>query len=92
MGSVGVGNTAFNPYSFHPHCGDPHTNRAPTAKELEIGRSFLTELLQLFSIGKVVAVGNMAETTLKAFGIVAPKIRHPSGGESLFVEGVRRYV
>ncbi len=78
-------------YPYHPHqSGKPLTNRAPSNIELEIGRPFLADLIEIYKIKKVLAVGYKAVTTLGKMGIEAPYIRHPShGGAKLFAEGIR---
>ena len=52
----------WNACPFHPHQPDaPQTNRAPKTAELDLGRPFLTQLLALFPVKTVVAVGNKAD-------------------------------
>lgn len=80
-------------FPFHPHAGDPHTNRAPTSAELEIGRPFLQDLIDMFAITKLIAVGNQAHKTLSVMGYDVPKIRHPShGGKHDFIKGLHEHV
>lgn len=78
-------------YPFHPHeMGKPLTNRAPRRTETEQGIGFLRELLELFAPQQVIAVGNVADDTLRRMGIDHQKIRHPShGGKTEFVNGLR---
>jgi len=78
-------------YPFHPREMDkPLTNRAPRRTETEQGIGFLRELLDLFTPPQVIAVGNVADDTLKRMGIDHQKIRHPShGGKTDFVNGLR---
>ncbi|MCC7447869.1 MAG: uracil-DNA glycosylase [Anaerolineae bacterium] len=78
-------------YPFHPcEMGKPLTNRAPRRTETEQGIGFLRELLDLFTLAQVIAVGNVADDTLKRMGIDHQKIRHPShGGKTDFVNGLR---
>lgn len=76
-------------FPFHPHAGDPHTNRAPTSQELEIGRPFLHDLIDIFGIKNLIAVGNQAHKTLGIMGYDVPKVRHPShGGKNDFIKGL----
>ena len=77
-------------FPFHPHRpGEPWTNRAPNKEEIELGRPFIEEVLSLFSIRTVVAVGNVADKTLSVLDIEHEKIRHPShGGKRDFQEGL----
>ena len=81
-------------YPYHPHQnGNPLTNRAPTNVELEIGRPFILDLIEIFGIKKIIAVGNKAELTLGKLGISAPKVRHPShGGAVLFAQGIHQHI
>lgn len=81
-------------YPFHPfESGKPLTNRAPTNEELVIGRPFIGELIEIFKIKKVIAVGNKAEVTLGKMGINAPKVRHPShGGKNDFMSGLKNHL
>jgi uracil-DNA glycosylase len=93
MGRVKKLPLIWGAFPYHPHAGAPHTNRAPTMKELEIGRPFLIELIDLFGIKRVIAVGNQAQVTLAALGYDVPKVRHPShGGKHQFTEGIREYI
>ena len=82
----------WNAFPFHPfHAGEPDSNRCPDKGELEIGRQFITELLRLFPIEQVVAVGNQAALSLTLLEIEHVKVRHPSqGGKTKFVEGMAR--
>ena len=82
----------WNAFPFHPfHAGNPNSNRLPTAGELAIGERFVSRLLRLFPIERVVAIGNQASRTLGSLGVEHTKVRHPSqGGKRLFVEGMTR--
>ncbi len=77
-------------YPYHPHKPDNIlSNRAPKPEEIKIGRQFITRLMDIYGIEKVVAVGRVAEGTLKELEIEAPAIRHPShGGATLFAQGL----
>lgn len=76
----------WNAFPFHPHRpNQPQTNRAPTARELDVGRPFIEVLLALFPIQTVIAVGNRADNALSRADIPHHKVRHPShGGKRLF--------
>jgi uracil-DNA glycosylase len=78
-------------FPFHPH--EPNnrdSNRAPTLEELELGKRFVEQLLDMWDITRVVAVGNVAARTLAAMQIPAAKVRHPSrGGATAFEAGLR---
>lgn len=80
----------WNSYPFHPHKpGEPLSNRAPRKPEVELGRSFLLEMLELFDVDTIIAVGNTAHKALHAVGIEAAKVRHPAqGGKNDFVAGI----
>lgn len=84
----------WNAFPFHPYKMDnQQSNRIPNSRELETGKRFLEELVGLFDIGKIAAVGNTAEATLAAMGIACCKIRHPAnGGKREFVEGIGRLI
>lgn len=80
-------------YPYHPHKpGNALTNRAPKPEEIKIGRQFITRLIDIYGVQKVVAVGRVAEGTLKELNIIAPAVRHPShGGATLFAQGLANY-
>lgn len=71
----------WNAFPCHPHKpGQPLTNRAPTAADMDSAAHVLPQLLALFSSARVVAVGNVARDALGGMGIEAPSIRHPANG------------
>lgn len=80
-------------YPYHPHKPENElTNRAPKPDEIKIGRQFITRLIDMYGIQKVVAIGRIAEGTLKELNIEAPAVRHPShGGATLFAQGLTDY-
>ena len=80
----------WNAFPFHPFmAGNPHSNRMPTTGELAIGERFVSRLMRLFPIERVVAIGNQASRTLGSLGVEHTKVRHPSqGGKRLFVDGM----
>jgi uracil-DNA glycosylase len=80
----------WNAFPFHPFmAGNPHSNRIPSAGELAIGERFVSRLMRLFPIERVVAIGNQASRTLGSLGLEHTKVRHPSqGGKRLFVDGM----
>lgn len=82
----------WNAFPFHPFVrGNPMSNRAPTAEELRIDAPFLEQLIRLFPIDQVVAIGNLASRSLTSLGIGHEKVRHPSqGGKKKFVDGMAR--
>lgn len=82
---------SWNTFPFHPHKKDNgESNRTPLKKELLIGEKPLLQMIEMFNIEKVVAMGNKAEESLKKLGISCEKVRHPAqGGKNEFVEGIR---
>ena len=80
-------------YPYHPHKpGNVLTNRAPKPEEINIGKQFISRLIDIYGIQRVVAVGRVAEGTLKELRIEAPAVRHPShGGATLFAQGLADY-
>ena len=75
---------------WHTHLpGRPQSNRTPTAAEADLGTPFWQALTELFPIETVVAVGNVAHSSLLRSGTDAPKVRHPAhGGRSGFKRGL----
>jgi uracil-DNA glycosylase len=92
IGGIQTTPLLWNAFPFHPHRpDDPRSNRPPTALELEIGKQFVVELVSLFGIGRVVAVGNRARDSLTSLGIRHDHVRHPSmGGKREFAAGIAR--
>lgn len=80
----------WNAYPFHPHRpGDPDSNRKPKMSELEHGALFLEELIRIFGIQRLIAVGNAADSLLTRMGLEHQKVRHPSyGGRTAFKLGI----
>ncbi|MBC7814944.1 MAG: uracil-DNA glycosylase, partial [Burkholderiales bacterium] len=79
-------------FPFHPHKpDDAWSNRAPTTGELLVGQPFLREMIRLFPVEKIIAVGNKAEESLGRMGVdISGKVRHPAqGGKNDFVAGLR---
>ena len=81
----------WNAFPFHPYKKENiNSNRKPNAKELGIGKSYLSELIELFDIKMVIAVGNVADHVLNKMEIEHTKVRHPSyGGKKDFKEQLR---
>lgn len=75
----------WNVCPFHPHEeGNDNTNRRPRASELALGKPILDELLCLFEIEYIGAIGKEAEKAISKMGKNVFPIRHPSrGGASL---------
>jgi uracil-DNA glycosylase len=83
----------WNAFAWHPHkAGEPMSNRRPTQTELVGGLSVVRAVLSHFSAARVVAVGRVAEVTLKRLSIpFDAAIRHPSmGGATEFEAGMRK--
>lgn len=80
----------WNAFPFHPYLPrNFDSNRKPSSKELEVGKRILQELLDMFQISNVVAVGNIAYKALTSMNIQSTKIRHPAnGGKSDFIKGL----
>ena len=80
----------WNIFPFHPHStNDTKTNRTPTKIELEEGKSFLNDLLEIFEIKKIIALGRKPESQLEKIGLPFSYIRHPAnGGKNDFVNGL----
>lgn len=81
----------WNAFPFHPfQLRNDHSNRQPRKDEITIGQEFLQELIRVFDIQLVVAVGTIAESSLKTMGIPCQKVRHPSyGGKTKFINGIQ---
>lgn len=82
----------WNIFPFHPHKpGNIRSNRTPNAEELKAGKGFLDELLRIFSIQRVAAIGRSAESMLDKHPLFRGYIRHPAyGGKSQFISGLKR--
>lgn len=82
-------------FPYHPHLpGNVASNRAPKPYEIRIGQQFLTRLIDIYGAPNIVAVGRVAERTLRELGIeTAAAVRHPShGGATEFARGLAEYV
>lgn len=77
-------------YPFHPHKpNNVLSNRAPRPDEVVLGKKFLKEIMELFGIKHIIAVGRVAEKCLNDMGYSAYAVRHPShGGATLFAKGL----
>ena len=83
---MGVLPLLWNALPFHPHRPDaPASNRTPTTAELALGRAALLDLLALYPVEQIVAVGGKAAGALARWGIDAARVRHPGhGGKHAF--------
>lgn len=81
----------WNAFPFHPHQKENEkSNRTPLQAELQVGEEPLLQMIEMFSIKKVVAVGNKAEKSLNKLGIENQKVRHPAqGGRNEFAQGIK---
>ncbi|MCG2623648.1 uracil-DNA glycosylase [Arthrobacter sp. I2-34] len=81
----------WSAYPLHPHLpGRPLSNRTPTAAEIATGKPIWLALAELFGVESVVAVGNVADRSVRASGRTAPKVRHPAhGGKARFRLGLQ---
>lgn len=80
----------WNAYPFHPHKPNQlQSNRKPTQQELDRQRPFFQQIITLFPIRTIIAVGNTAAETLTRWHIPHEKVRHPShGGKADFQKGL----
>jgi uracil-DNA glycosylase len=87
----GIAPLIWAAFPFHPHQPEkPLTNRAPRRDEVTMGKVFLQQVLGLLDFQRVVAVGNVAEGSLRSLGVECAKVRHPAqGGKNDFVRGVK---
>ena len=76
---------------WHTHVpGQPLSNRTPTPADAALGTQFWQALTGIFPIETVVAVGNVAHSSLRRSGLDVPKIRHPAhGGRARFKQGLQ---
>jgi uracil-DNA glycosylase len=81
----------WNIFPFHPHqAGKPDSNRTPTQSEIQLGFTFLKDLLNLFSIQYTVTVGRRAQAMLMDNNIHYIYLRHPAhGGINQFKRGMQ---
>lgn len=84
----------WNAFPFHPFKeNNEASNRTPLKKELLIGEKFITELIEMFEIETVVAVGRKSEESLLKLDINCVRVRHPAqGGKSEFIKGMEKII
>lgn len=82
----------WNTYPFHPHkLNELRSNRKPRKAETELGSQFIRAVVMLYKPEVIIAVGNVAETTIIGTGLNCVKVRHPAqGGKNDFVAGMTR--
>lgn len=80
----------WNIFPFHPHKGElKRANRTPNQEELDIGAKYVEDLIALFNIKRIIALGRKPESKIKDLGYDCFYVRHPAnGGKRKFVEGV----
>ncbi len=90
LGELDVLPLLWNAFPLHPHSSElPDSNRPPTSRELSIGRPAVEDLLALYDVDKVIAVGKKAAAALEHWGIPAAQVRHPGhGGKEAFRHGL----
>jgi uracil-DNA glycosylase len=81
----------WSAFPLHPHrAGQPLSNRTPTGREAAEWAWSWQAVQQLLGIEQVVAVGNIAATSLGRLGLTVPRVRHPAhGGKVKFAAGLR---
>lgn len=81
----------WNMCPFHPHrAGKPQSNRTPGRHELYEGVPYLQELIRIFPVKKIIALGRKAESTLFELGMDAIYVRHPANaGKRQFEKGIK---
>jgi len=81
----------WNIFPFHPHKSDDiKTNRTPTNKELLLGKEYLQQLLNIFDIKKIIALGRKPESQISDLGLDFVYVRHPAnGGKNKFIDGLK---
>ena len=92
LADLGRAPLIWNTYPFHPHIlGDLRSNRKPRKAETTLGSQFMRDVVMLFKPEVIIAVGNVAETTIIGSGLNCVKVRHPAqGGKNDFVAGMTR--
>ena len=80
----------WNAVPWHPHvAGRSLSNRKPRREEVELGLEILERFLTLFDEAEPVAVGRVAEASLREMEHEAVYVRHPSmGGKNKFLAGL----
>ena len=77
----------WNAFPWHPFNPDAGrlSNRTPTKNEFQTGLPFLSKLIKMTEIKKVIAVGEKSYAALTKLGIESIKVRHPANaGAKLF--------
>ncbi len=84
----------WNIFPFHPHQKEKiFSNRTPRANELKKGKEYFLDLLQIFEIEKIMALGRKAEKHLSDINVPYAYVRHPAnGGKKKFIEGLLKEI
>lgn len=84
----------WNIFPHHPHLPErEQSNRAPNAAELQMGKAILEDLLEIFPIQRIGAVGRKAESMLGEIPLPSQYIRHPArGGKTKFIQGLHEFL
>lgn len=85
----------WNTFPFHPFSKNKGllSNRTPREEEIKQGQDLLMRFIKLFPKAQVVAVGRIAQRTLKSMGVECLHVPHPSnGGANDFREGFKEVV
>jgi len=80
----------WNTFPWHPFGKrGPLSNRTPRKGEVTAGIEVLHCLMELFPNARPVAIGRVAERTLRQLGLDPLYVRHPAhGGKSQFAAGI----
>lgn len=80
----------WNSFPFHPHKpGNAFSNRTPTMQEIISTQQFILDLIDIYQIKKIIAMGNKAESSLIKIGLDYFKVRHPAhGGKNKYRQGI----
>lgn len=86
MKEINIYPLVWNAFPYHPFQeGNPQSNRSPSKSELNLGQFFLKQLVEMYKIKKIIAVGKKADTVLEKMGLEHLTCRHPSrGGNRIF--------
>jgi len=83
----------WNIFPFRPfRKGESITNRPPNFQEVELGLSYIEDVLDIFNITNLLAVGKIAHKALSKVYRDVTYIRHPAhGGKLDFVTGISEW-
>lgn len=75
-------------HSFNPERGW-RSNRTPTQEEIKMGEDFLRDVVRIFNIQKVVALGKFVKRNLKSMGLPYVELSRPSyNGSKKFAQSI----